>query len=268
MPVSGSPWGLLSRTGASALLRRNELLRHLSEAELRDVVAANRISRYAAGAVIFKKGAPRTDLLVVLAGRVKLSSTSAAGHELLVDIAEPGYSFGEVALIDGKPRSFDATALEDSEILVLARASLLPMIARNAALNGALMQGLCRRARRSEAMIQDAVFLGIGPRLARQLLRLVDGRGAGARSGTGAVLAISQQELANLVGMTRESVNKQLCAWRRAGIVGVRRGAVTVHAASRLRRICGEGENPPEPGPSPFQRCRAGAIEPVNSPRA
>src|SRR5258708_2312952 len=111
MPVSGSPWGLLSRTGASALLRPNELLRHLSER---------------------------------------------------------------------RPRSFDATALEDSEILVLARASLLPIIARNAALNGALMQGLCRRARRSEAMIQDAVFLGIGPRLARQLLRLVDGRGAGA----------------------------------------------------------------------------------------
>jgi CRP-like cAMP-binding protein len=193
-----------------------------------------------------------------VAGRVKLSSTSAAGHELLITIAERGHSFGEVALMDGNPRSFDATALEDCEVLALSRASLLPIISCNPQVGFALMQALCRRARRSEAMIQDAVFLGLGPRLARQLLRLAEARDGGA----GADLAVSQQQLAALVGVTRESVNKQLCAWQRAGFVALRRGCVTIRAAGRLQRICGEADGPPEPGPSPFRR---GSL---NSPRA
>jgi CRP-like cAMP-binding protein len=277
MLVSGMPGGRLAGAWSGefedllALLRSNALLRHLSEAELREIVLANRIRRYEAGGVVFKKGAARTDLVIVLEGRVKLSSTSEAGHELLINIAARGHSFGEVALIDGAARSFDATALEDSALLVLARASLLPLIERNREFGFALMQGLCQRARRSEAMIQDAVFLGIGPRLARQLLRLAAGHGTGHDNGHDdagrAELAISQQELANLIGVTRESVNKQLCAWRRAGIIAVRRGAITIEAAARLRRVCGEGETPPEPGPSPFRR-RCGPIEPPNSARA
>lgn len=231
-------------------LRDHPLLRHLDEAELRGVLRGRRVERYAPGELVFKKGAPETDLLIVVDGRVKLSATSAAGHELLIHIAVPGDSFGELALIDGKPRSFDAAALEPTALVALPRGVLLPLVARRPELGLALLQNLCRRARRSEAMIEDALFNGVGPRLARQLLRMATRDGHAGRW----QVALSQQALASLIGVTRESVNKQLSAWQRAGLVALRRGVITLQAPHRLRRICGDEHHPPEPGPSPFPR--------------
>lgn len=245
-------------TNKLGLLRRHFLLQRLSEAELADLAEQATLQRFAAGQMIFAQGAAVADLMVVVAGRVKLSATSADGRELLLNIVERGHAFGEIALIDGQPRSFDAVAIEDSEVLTLARRSLAPFLARPE-ICAIFMQALCERLRRSEGLLQDAVFLGVGPRLARQLLHLAQSHRPAEDGAVVLQPAVSQQDLADLVGMTRESINKQLGAWRRDGIVAFRRGEMKILDLDRLQRIAGRDGVPPDPGPSPFPRSRSAA---------
>ncbi len=99
------------------------------------------------------------------------------------------------------------------------------------------METLCERLRRSEALIQDAVFLNTGPRLARQLLRLAETYGRKDGDAICIDLAVSQSDLASLVGMTRESINKQLCNWRRAGVIWFKGKNYKVLKLDTLRNV-------------------------------
>jgi CRP/FNR family transcriptional regulator, cyclic AMP receptor protein len=201
------------------LLRSHFLLRNLSQFDLERIAAAATCARFGRHEKIFRRGESETNLMIMVSGRVKLSATSTDGQELLANIVERGHVFGEIAVIDGKPRSYDATALEASELLIVKRKDLIPFLEERPDICLRFMETLCERLRRSEALIQDAVFLNAGPRLARQLLRL--GETYGRKDGDAICidLAVSQSDLASLVGMTRESINKQLCNWRRAGVI-------------------------------------------------
>lgn len=238
------------------LLRGHFLLRHLSDEEFGRLTEQATTAQFAAGQMIFEQGDAVTDLMVVIAGRVKLSATSADGRELLVNFVERGHAFGEIALIDGQPRSFDAVAVDDSEVAMLPRRSLAPFLGRPEVC-ALFMKVLCERLRRSERLLQEAVFLGIGPRLARQLLRLASRHGRLQRGAIVLDVELSQEQLASLIGMTRESINKQLGAWRRQGIIDLRRGEMSILRPGRLRRIAGGDGLPPEPGPSPFLKLAA-----------
>jgi CRP/FNR family transcriptional regulator, cyclic AMP receptor protein len=201
------------------LLRSHFLLRNLSQFDLERIAAAATCARFGRHEKIFRRGESETNLMIMVSGRVKLSATSTDGQELLANIVERGHVFGEIAVIDGKPRSYDATALEASELLIVKRKDLIPFLEERPDICLRFMETLCERLRRSEALIQDAVFLNAGPRLARQLLRLVETYGRKDGDAICIDLAVSQSDLASLVGMTRESINKQLCNWRRAGVI-------------------------------------------------
>jgi len=201
------------------LLRSHFLLRNLSQFDLERIAAATTCARFGRHEKIFRRGESETNLMIMVSGRVKLSATSTDGQELLANIVERGHVFGEIAVIDGKPRSYDATALEASELLIVKRKDLIPFLEERPDICLRFMETLCERLRRSEALIQDAVFLNAGPRLARQLLRLAETYGRKDGDAICIDLAVSQSDLASLVGMTRESINKQLCNWRRAGVI-------------------------------------------------
>jgi CRP-like cAMP-binding protein len=202
------------------LLRNHFLLQHLSDQDLQRIGSAATCARFRSSEPIFRKGESETDLMMIVEGRVKLSVTSSDGKELVANIVERGHMFGEIAVIDGKSRSYDATAVEDSEILIVQRRSLMPFLEQRPDICLRFMAALCERLRRSEALTQDAVFLHAGPRVARQLLRLTQLYGRRDGNAIHIDLPVSQTDLASIVGMTRESVNKQLCRWRRAGIIG------------------------------------------------
>jgi len=201
------------------LLRNHFLLQHLSDGDLQHISDVATCARFKHNETIFRRGESETDLMIIVSGRVKLSATSTDGQELVVNIVERGHIIGEIAVIDGKPRSYDATVLEESEILIVKRQDLIPFLEQRSDICLRFMAALCERLRRSEALAQDAIFLNAGARLARQLLRLAESHG---RKDGGAILidlALSQGDLASLVGMTRESINKQLCGWRRDGVI-------------------------------------------------
>jgi CRP/FNR family cyclic AMP-dependent transcriptional regulator len=193
------------------------------------------VSRYAAGAPIFAKGDPGISMMAVLAGRIMISSLSADGREVVLNIIGEGEIFGEIALLDGKERTADATAMTDCELLVLPRRSFLPLLERRPELATELLMVLCGRLRRTSEQVEDMLFLDVEARIAKILLRLVRDRSAEALPpGAGATVRISQRDLGNLVGASRESVNKHLQDWKRSGIIGITKGAIVIRNADAL----------------------------------
>jgi CRP/FNR family transcriptional regulator, cyclic AMP receptor protein len=223
--------------GKARLLRGHFLLAQMSGDDFHQLAAFSHLSTFKSGAVVFRKGDLDTDLMILASGRVKLSATSNDGREFLVNIVEHGHMFGEIAVIDGNPRSYDATTLAQCEILVVRRADLIPFLGSRPKLCLTFLTALCERLRRSESQVQASVFLGSGARLARQLLHLA--RLHGRREGDAITieLAISQRDLANLIGMSRETINKQLCKWRSAGIIWFRGSSYVVLDSEYLENL-------------------------------
>jgi len=231
------------------------LLRRWGLHECGDVLRHAHFERHRAMGKIFRKGDPAFGLMAVMKGRVKLSSRSADGKEILFDILDPGRIFGEVALLDGNPRAHDATALEDSLLLVIRRQDLLPVLYAQPQLCVHIITELCGRLRRTDELVEDMHFLGLSQHFGKRLLRLAERFGRPDRHGRVRIdLALTQQELAGLVGMTRESINKQIGRWRRAGILDFKRGIVTIHDSRRLREIAEPGASAGAAAPAPRLR--------------
>jgi len=220
----------------SQVLRNHFLLTQLAENDLQQISKAASLERYDRNQSIFFQGDRKTDLMVVLSGRVKLGATSADGRELLASILEPGDMLGEISVIDGRPRSYDATAISPTELLIVHRQDMIPFLKKRPEICISWLAILCERLRRSEKLVQETVFLGVEARLARQLLGLA--RAYGRKQGKGIFLDVklTQRDLANLVGMTRESINKQLCRWRREGVIAFRGKQYTIFDFSALER--------------------------------
>jgi CRP/FNR family transcriptional regulator, cyclic AMP receptor protein len=185
---------------------------------------------------VFRKGEPANDVMIVLHGRIRLSSASRAGKEVLFDFIGPGRCFGEVALIDGTTRRLDATAVKPSAVFTLRRRDLLACLEAHPEVAVRIIRVLCARLSRAMEMFEDRTQLGLSPRSARTLLRLASEYGDGIRI----ELKISQSEIAGLVGATREKVNRQLCAWCRSGILAFDEGHLTILDQSALRAIAEE----------------------------
>ncbi len=201
------------------LLQGHFLLSRMSKEELSQLAGLSHLSTFLAGASVFRKGDVDNDLMIVVSGAIKLSATSSSGKELVVNLVQRGHIFGEIAVIDGKPRSYDATAAVDSVVLVVRRSDLLPFLTKRTELCLTFLTTLCERLRRSEAQVQASIFQKAGPRLARRLLDIATVHGRSEGSITRIVAPVSQGDLANSIGMSRETVNRQLVKWRRAKIV-------------------------------------------------
>ena len=218
------------------LLRKSTLFARLPDEETDAILTQGVIERHAAGAPIFAKGDPGISMMAVLRGRVLISVLSVEGKEVVLNIIDEGEIVGEIALLDGKERSADATAMTNCELLVVPRRSFLPLLERPA-LTRELLMVLCEKVRRTSEQVEDVLFLDVEARIAKVLLRLAQNREA-PRPGARMVLRISQRELGNLVGASRESVNKQLQLWRRSGIIDIENGAIVIRDPEALEAFC------------------------------
>jgi CRP/FNR family transcriptional regulator, cyclic AMP receptor protein len=216
------------------VLRRSPLFERLGDSEIDAVLAHATVARYAEGVQIFAKGDPGNSMMAVLKGRVTISAPSPDGRQVVLTVMRDGEVFGEIALLDGKERTADATATADCELLVVPRRSVLSLLEQRPDLSVGLLIVLCERLRRTNEQVEDLAFLDLEARIAKTLVRLAEENGA-SRSPTRSVgVKISQRALGELVGGSRESVNKHLQDWKRSGIIAIEKGAIVIRDPEAL----------------------------------
>jgi CRP/FNR family cyclic AMP-dependent transcriptional regulator len=217
------------------LFEHHFLFGQLSGGEIDALLTYARAAHYPAGREIYPKGSSGQSVLAVVRGTVKISSPSPAGKEIVLNLINAGEIFGEIALIDGGPRSADATALTDCDLLVLERRDVMPILERHAEICMTLLRVLCQRLRHTSEQVEDVLFRHLESRIAKALLQLT--AGGGEPRGLSPDLRLSQRELGNLVGGSRESVNKHLQAWHRAGLIRLARGSIVIRDPAAIERL-------------------------------
>jgi CRP-like cAMP-binding protein len=221
-----------------AALASHFLLRHLRPEELRHLAASARVSRHPRHATIFHKGDPGSSMMAVVRGKVKICTYSGEGKELVLNIIDQGGVFGEIAVLDGRPRTATAIALEETDLLVLERTQLLPYLTGNPEVLARLLTVLCQRLRQTSEHLEDAMLREAPSRLARGLLRLAETFGRPwPEGGLKLNIRLSQQQIGSLVGASRESVNKHLNDWQRAGHLMMDGGCIVLRDPALLERI-------------------------------
>ena len=191
-------------------------------------IAALCHTRYAVtGELLFQKGDSGDALFGIRRGQVRIETGSAGGGRLTLNYLGAGDLFGEIAVLDGQPRTADATAAEPSELFVLRRNDFLSYLESEPRVAVKLIALLCQRIRWVSDRIEESVLLPLQVRLARRLRALA--------ADFGSEVHISQEQLGIYVGASRESVNRQLQQWRQQGILEIRRGRVLLLNANRLR---------------------------------
>jgi CRP/FNR family cyclic AMP-dependent transcriptional regulator len=189
------------------------------------------------GTTIFAKGDAGTGLMAVLWGSVKISVPTADGREAMLNIMNPGEIFGEIALLDGRPRTADAVAMSDCELMVIDRRDFIPFLREQPDIALKFIEILCARIRRSSEQVEDVMYLSLPARLAKTLLQLTGGAGP---HGAQRTVRITQRELSSIIGMSRESTNKQLRVWEQRKLVRLERGGVTLLNPEALLKVAAD----------------------------
>jgi len=223
---------------ARRLLGNCVLFRDLETAERTAVIDRARIRNFAAGEKIFSIGAPSDHMAAVLTGQVRISVPSPDGREVLLAILEGGEIFGEIAVLDGKQRTADATALTPCALAILDRHEVLSFLEQHPSAWLSIVATLCERLRRTDEQLAEVALLPLPVRLAKAILR-INGSQASATTRRSNSLHLSQRELANLVGATRETVNKCLKAWQRQGLIRIDDGRISVTDRSAFETLSG-----------------------------
>jgi CRP/FNR family cyclic AMP-dependent transcriptional regulator len=224
---------------AVALLRRTRLFADLSEPTLRALAERSVERSYPRHGRLFHQGDPGTGLFVVASGLVKVVVTSEGGEEMVLVTLGPGEALGELAVVDGGPRSAAAEALEPTVALLITRPVLLDLAARDRALTEALLRALGGLLRRLTEQAADLVFLDLPGRVAKLLAGLAAERGAQTPDGIELDATLTQTDLAGMVGASRQSVNQILQGFARRGYLQVRGRRIVVHRLDLLRRRAG-----------------------------
>ncbi len=221
-------------------LARTRLFAGLEPSTLERLVGEFRRRRFRHGEVIFHLGDPGDALFLIVSGAVKISLPTEEGGEAILATLRPGDVFGELALLDGAPRSASAVAMAPTEVLVLSRARFEELLDGVPAIRAALFRTLAAEIRRLTEQVADLHFLDIPGRLAARLLRLGDE--IGVRQPDGSIRLdgrITQGELAAMVGATRQTVNRFLGVFAAEGLVRLEREAIVVVDPAGLARTAG-----------------------------
>jgi CRP/FNR family cyclic AMP-dependent transcriptional regulator len=217
--------GAIDRRG---LLAGISIFASLSDADLDRLVEITTVKPLRAKQTLFHKGETAVSLYGVMKGRLKASAAGADGKEVVFALMDPGEVVGEIALLDSEPRSATVVAMEKSELLCLDRRDFLPFVEKHPAVAIELASVLASRLRKLSEVMEDTLFLTLPSRLAKKILMLAQSYGKPTDDGVMIELKLPQQELGELVGTSRESINKQLRAWVEEGLVRVDRGYITV----------------------------------------
>ena len=188
------------------------------------------------GSTLFHEGDPGDQLYFIISGKIKLGRTAPDGRESLVAIMGPGELFGEMALFDPSPRSTSATAVSETRLAGLKHENLKKVIERSPDVSAQLLQALARRLRRTNESLADLVFSEVPGRVAKALLDLADRFGRPATDGILVAHELTQEELAQLVGASRETVNKALAEFVQRGWIRLEARAVVILDLQRLKQ--------------------------------
>ena len=221
------------------VVRRAPLFAGLDDeaaAALRAAMVEIRLPR---GKVLFREGETGDQLFVIGAGKLKLGLVSADGRESLLSILGPGEMFGELSLFDPGARTATATAVTEACVLGLSHRDLKPWLDRRPAVAISLLQQISRRLRRANAVVGDMVFSDGPGRLAKTLLELSHRFGAPCPEGVRVTHGLTQGELAQLVGASRETVNKALADFAVRGWLRKEARSIVLLDVERLRRRAG-----------------------------
>ena len=222
-----------------SLLERMSLFAQLDRTELGRLAELTAVKRLAARQILFRKGEAGKHAYVIISGRLKVAASAEDGKETVLRIMDPGEVIGEIALFDSQPRSGTVTALDPAELLVIQRRDLLPFLESHPRTAIKLLETLAVRLRTISAQLEDRVFLNLPNRLAKKLLALANTYGKQTPGGLRIELHLKQGELGEMVGVSRESINKQLRAWTSDGVLHSERGFITIQRADELERLAG-----------------------------
>jgi CRP/FNR family cyclic AMP-dependent transcriptional regulator len=202
------------------LLEQAPLFSVLHPGDLQVLASRFHPVRYARGEVIFREGEPAERLFLMKSGRVKLSIASPSGQEMLIGVLGRGQIFGELEVIDRGTRAMDARAMEDADLYAFAGDVFWTMLENRPALARRLLELMARRLRRADQNSQDLVFFDAPTRLARRLLQLAEEHGEAVGEGEESVkitVRVTQEEIAQMIGVTRESANRLVASFAGRG---------------------------------------------------
>ena len=223
--------------GRAAFLARFPPFENLSSEQLAELAAVTRFERLNRRAELCHKGEEGSDLYLVMEGRLKAFTTSDEGDDVVFNIHGPGDLVGEVAVLAELPRTATVAALESCLLLALDRNDLLAFLRRHPDLALQMLASSTRRLAYLTEFVEGRMFLSISRRLAKKLVELSRRYGDSTPAGQRINLRLSQSELGDLVGATRESVNKLLKAWSSEGLLSIDGGHVVIRRLDLLEKL-------------------------------
>ncbi|ARP99793.1 Crp/Fnr family transcriptional regulator [Pseudorhodoplanes sinuspersici] len=234
-PTSGAS----APCGDKLAFLRNHPIFGVLDSDLLERLRAHALQKtFSHGTTIFSKGDAGSSLFVILEGQVKVISFSPLGKNAVFNVLSAGDIFGEIALLDGGERTADVTAVTDCKLMVIERRDFLPLVHGRPDIAQKLIEVLCARLRNTSRQVEEVMFLDLAARLAKALIRLLP---PNSKSGHNKLM-LTQNEIAQIVGASRESTNKQLREWEEKKWVRLERGGLIVLSPDALSVLAGADE--------------------------
>ncbi len=212
----------------------------LSPSLRHDILRCAYVKRYLSGTLICARGDPPEEWIACAKGAVRVSSTSISGKQVTLTYVEPGIWFGDVSIFDGDRRTHDAYAHGECTVLCVSRADLMKILSQHTELYEAMLRLHARRIRQLYGLVEDLNTLPLRARLAKQLLHLVRSYGVADLSNSKELrisLHLAQEELAQLLGASRQRVNQELKAMEREGSIRIEPAGLIIRSSEALMRI-------------------------------
>ncbi len=217
-------------------LKQVAIFADLAQEDIQDLMAVAKRRTFRSGEVIFHRDDPGQVLYLIKEGKVKICLISPDGQEIALAVLGASEYFGEFALYDGLPRSADAIAIEKVECYTLQRSDFHNAIMKNPKIAIQVLEGLSKRLRNTDNMVEDLIFLDVYGRVAKKLVELSEMHGRQVENGIYIDVRLTQQELASMVGASRESVNKVMGYFTDKNYLSTDKHRVTLHRVSELKR--------------------------------
>jgi CRP/FNR family transcriptional regulator, cyclic AMP receptor protein len=220
----------------AAFLARVPLFTSMKPALLDELAGKLSPKSYRRGEVIFHQDDPGSAMHIVKSGQVKIATTSPEGEEVIMAILKDGDFFGELSLLDDKPRSANAAAMEVTQTLTLRRDVFMDMLSRHPEMVGGVLSSLADRLRHTDQLLEDAVFLDLPARLSKRLLELAQRHGIKTDKGLEIDLRLTQQDLAAALGVTRVALNKHLGRLQDDDLISLESKHIIITRPEELRK--------------------------------
>ena len=217
-----------------SFLKSIAFFNELEEKELAEIASLLVTRHYKRGQIIFMEGDPGEALYILSKGLIKLSKLSEEGREQVLHFVRPGSIFAEVVIFDGGPYPATSEVVEDAEVGILYNQDMERLVLNKPELALKMLRLMSRRLRAAQRTIRDLALKDAYSRMAGLLLRLLRDQGVEGEGGTVIRTEMTRQEMASIIGVTRETVARILSRWQKEGIIQVQRNTLTIHSQEKL----------------------------------